>query len=338
MIVPATDDRISWRGMISFYAKGDYVFPFRGRETERVLYDPALAGKMEEPSGVRLCFNTDSRKVKLTVESTERMLASFDIVCDGEIAGSATAVEGVVTFDGLGANHKTVEIWLPSGSLVGIRSVRLDDHAVIEPVADSAPRWITYGSSITQCADASRPLRTWPALVARELGFNLTNLGYGGQCHLDPLVARIIRDRSADFISLCAGVNICGQASLNWRSYPANLNGFVQIIREKHPAAPIVIVSAIHAATDRHTHNSQDMSLQDYRNMTKDSVKNLRAAGDGAIAYIDGLELLGAQEEHLLQEDKLHPTDEGYAHIAARFIEKVRNAKLSIPSATPHAA
>jgi hypothetical protein len=55
--------------------------------------------------------------------------------------------------------------------------------------------------------------------VTRARGWDLTCLGYGGQRHLDPLIACTIRDRYADLISMCVGINIYGQGSLNVRTF-----------------------------------------------------------------------------------------------------------------------
>ena len=48
----------------------------------------------------------------------------------------------------------------------------------------------------------------------------------------------------------------------------------------------------------------------------------LRAHGDTNIHYVDGLEIFGPQDVHLLP-DNLHPNAEGYALMGKRFLEKV---------------
>ena len=61
-------------------------------------------------------------------------------------------------------------------------------------------------------------------VVARDQNFNLTCLGYGGQCHLDSMVARMIRDLPANFISMCLGINIQGASSLGPRAFVLRLS------------------------------------------------------------------------------------------------------------------
>ena len=94
-----------------------------------------------------------------------------------------------------------IELWLPQFGSFQLRNLEIDDGATLQPFADARPQWVTYGSSITQCRTAASPTQTWPAIVARQHGLNLTCLGYGGQCHLDAMVARMIRDLPADYIA-----------------------------------------------------------------------------------------------------------------------------------------
>ena len=71
-----------------------------------------------------------------------------------------------------------------------VRHLKLPDAGHLEGAADALPRWITYGSSITHCRTAASPAATWPALVARARGLKLTALGFRGQAHADPMIAR----------------------------------------------------------------------------------------------------------------------------------------------------
>jgi hypothetical protein len=139
---------------------------------------------------------------------------------------------------------KGLELWFPSNGVVELCAVRAD--APIEPAPETRPLWIHHGSSISQCDAASSPTRTWPAIAARLGGFDLLNLGFGGQCcHLDPFVARTIRDLPAAFISLKIGVNITQADSLKFRTFGPTLHGFLDTIRDGHPNTPILLVSPI---------------------------------------------------------------------------------------------
>src|SRR5439155_18025250 len=136
-----------------------------------------------------------------------------------------------------------------------LRSLELSDGASFDAQLDYRSRWITYGSSITQCRTAASPTQTWPAIVARKRDLNLTCLGYGGQCHLDPLIARTMRDLPADYLSMCVGINIYGAATLNQRTFRPGICAFVQIVREKHPRTPFVVMPPIYSPPREATPN-----------------------------------------------------------------------------------
>ena len=68
---------------------------------------------------------------------------------------------------------------------------------------------LAYGSSITQGAYALLGTETYPAIVARELGVDLRNLGFGGGATLEPELAEWIVSRSDwHFATLEMGVNL----------------------------------------------------------------------------------------------------------------------------------
>src|SRR5690606_3736570 len=107
------------------------------------------------------------------------------------------------------------EIYFPQNSRIEIGSIEIDEAASFSYSPDKKIRWITYGSSNTQCAGSASPAQTWPALVARHRNWDLTCLGYSGECHMESMVARMIRDMPAEVISLCLGINVYGSNSLS---------------------------------------------------------------------------------------------------------------------------
>jgi hypothetical protein len=116
------------------------------------------------------------------------------------------------------------EVWLPHRGQVRLGPLHLPDGAYVTP-PPTRPQWTTYGSSITQYTGADGPSETWPALVASANDWTLRCLGFARQCHLDPVVARLIRDTPADLISLCVGTNIHGASSFGARTLAPALAG-----------------------------------------------------------------------------------------------------------------
>jgi hypothetical protein len=221
------------------------------------------------------------------------------------------------------------ELWLGLYHSVAIRALGIEDGSFFAPAPDSRPRWTTYGSSITMCRTAASPAQVWPAIAARRSGFNLTSLGFGGQCHLDQMVGTVIRDLPAEIITLKLGINVYGNSSLNARSYPPAVIGLVRTIREAHPYTPIGVITSIIAPERERTPNTVGCTLENYREMTRDAVSRLQAVGDERLKLFEGTELFGeADAEHL--PDGVHPDAEGYRRIGERVAKTVLPALLAM--------
>ncbi len=226
------------------------------------------------PSGVRLRFATDSRRVGVgflatnmvapprarrpvvfNLETAERLeraasTAGNVIRISPEAPGGVELVRGeadTVVFDGLAPGVKTCEVWLPHNAFVELRTLVVEDGASIGPVpSDDRPRWVHYGSSISHCMEAEEPAMTWPAVAARGAGVALQNLGFGGQCHLDQFVARTIRDLDdVDVVTIKTGINIVNMDSMRERVFTPALHGFIDTIRERRPDVPLMVISPI---------------------------------------------------------------------------------------------
>ncbi|WP_291055637.1 GDSL-type esterase/lipase family protein [Herbiconiux sp.] len=259
--------------------------------------------------------------------------------------GRLERVEGTVSIAELSLGEPTgrprvVEIWLPQVSATEIRSVRAD--APLQPApARTRPRWTHYGSSISHSAEADGPTRTWTGLAALALDWDLTNLGFGGQAMIDPFVARVIRDRPSELITLKIGTNPVNADALRTRTFAPAVHGFLDTIREGQPETPLVVISPVtlpmHETTpgptvvgpDGHLTGTPDAGDRpgvltlSYVRPALERIVAERA--DPALYYLDGRCLLGPEDAHHLH-DRLHPDAEGYALMGRRFVEIARDA------------
>jgi hypothetical protein len=283
---------------------------------------------------VRVRFTTDSSAVGLTVTSAEETRV-FDLVADGVLlaTGQVPPGEEEVIFAGLEPGSKTLEIWLPQRQSVTLRALLVADDCHAAPADDPGPRWTAYGSSITHCGEAHSPARTWPATVARKDRLNLTCMGFGGECHLDPLIGLLIAGIPADVISLKVGINIHGASSLNSRSFAPALIGMVRAIRSKQPTVPIAVVSPIISPPRESEPNAVGMTLEMMREQLIDAVDRLTDAGDAHLVYVDGRELFGqAEVDAGLLPDELHPNGDGYEVMGETFSRVVIPRLLDRPA------
>ncbi|HBC88688.1 MAG TPA: GDSL family lipase [Lentisphaeria bacterium] len=314
-----------FEGAVSFEKAEGHIKPWRLPFRELALFpsnNNSLVGCAEMPAGVRIRFATAAPEVKLSflpVPKTADPLR-LDCVIDNDLIDTVALCEGQeeIAFKGLPGKDKTVEIWLSPLMGLSLKSLHTGSRIFLSP--DMRKKWTTYGSSITHCRGAHSPAQTWPAIAARAGNLNLTCLGFGGQCHMDPMVARLIRDLPADFISLKLGINIQGGATMSARTFKPMVIGMVKIIREKHPDVPIAIVSPIISPPRETKPNNAGMSLSFMREELQDAVKRLKECGDANIHYFNGLDLLGeADVSSCLQPDLVHPHGDGYRTIGERF-------------------
>ena len=122
----------------------------------------------------------------------------------------------------------------------------------------------------------------------------------------------------ADAIVLKLGINVHPDGQLKERAFLDSAHAMISIIREKHAATPILVVSPIYSPGREDQGSGGGLPLTRMRQLLVDVVAARLAAGDANIGYLDGLSLCGAADAHLLPDD-LHPNTEGYRLMGERF-------------------
>ena len=324
-----------FEGAISLEHGDGWLKPWRLPFDDLALFPTpgdSLVQRAENSSGVRLRFETSATELGLDFLPLGAVGAgqdahNLDVTIEGEILATAAAAPGAesATFSALPAGSKIVELWLPQDCGIALRGMSINDGAECWAVEDQRPKWVTYGSSLTHCVRANSTSRIWPGIVARACKLNLTSLGYGGNCCLEPMVGKMIRDLPADFISLKLGINCIGGA-LAPRTFPGAVMGLVQIIREKQPDTPIALVSPIGYPPHETTPNVLGNTIEQMRVDIQDVHKRLTERGDRNLYYFTGLDIFNLDEIAAYTQDQCHPNGDGIELMGKHFLETVMTA------------
>ena len=354
-------------GAMGFDYRPHGVGPRRLPDWTKPQLPAMLSVMVRMPSGVRLVFETDAQEIRLQALVTRFQRpgnANESVVFELEtMVGDRQKVEmhdgnkliiddnktngftlergqtGTVVFDNLPPGRKQLMLWLPHNAYVELVSLQATAATAFQAIRQEGRRWYHYGSSISHCMEAISPADIWPAVAARKGGAVLHNLGFGGQCHLDPFVARSLRDSDAEFISIKVGINIINMDSMRERIFLPLLHGFIDTIREVKKLTPILLVSPIFCPSAEtcpgptlaneegvfktfggNEHLRQGcLTLVRVRRLISEFVQ-LRQ--DENLAYLDGLALFSEDDAKDLPDD-LHPNPAGYIRMGTRFAEAV---------------
>ncbi|MGO4680181.1 SGNH/GDSL hydrolase family protein [Microbacterium sp. 2MCAF23] len=375
-------------GHLDLIETADGVRPVRIPVSQWSHFPPAgeiLRAMASNASGVRLRVHTEATRLTLGVRCTRIRIGEAERPGDvfvAQVEGTTVAVAqapdtqtmhispaadeatviahsetSTVELAPLPAGPKVVTVFLPQGMTVDLVDIVGDSPVLPAPPSDR-PVWLHHGSSISHCAEADLPTSVWPVFAAELTDLDVINLGFGGQCMLDPFVADAIAAAPADIISLKVGVNIVGARSMDQRTFAPALHGFIDRIRAGHPNTPIVLCSSIlwpgsdeipgpsdveffddggircFTAGDPADIGRGALTLAESRRHIEHVVEVRRQAGEN-ISYLDGLTLYGPADvdRHPLP-DSLHPDTALYEEIARRFAHRVFGQEGLHPRAT----
>ncbi|MSP79218.1 MAG: hypothetical protein EXR67_06700 [Dehalococcoidia bacterium] len=207
-------------------------------------------------------------------------------------------------------------VYLPFNAVVQVGGISADG---LQPIPETRRRLLAFGDSITHGFHATDPGATYPAIIARTLGLDHYNLGFGGCGRAEPVSAESLTDHAADVITLHFGTNVMPRPWYDQEAWNEAFRMFIKIVRVDHATTPILMVTPMYRTQNERLHelkpNRMGMTLPMLRAGTESVVKSLRAAGDTNLHLLHGTELIGSTNIDLL-DDGLHPTDEGMEQMA----------------------
>lgn len=205
-------------------------------------------------------------------------------------------------------------LFLPLYNGVKWLEIGVPEDAMIEflPVPQEKPI-VIYGTSITQGASASRPGMCWTAMLERELGHPVVNLGFSGSAKLEQGMFETLSQIDAKMFIIDAMPNNSSSKEIADKV----LTG-IRILRSRSKA-PILLME--------HTGYPGD-GMSESRAIYREADAQLREAYEVALQYAyKDIYYLTNEEMALGMDgtiDGTHPNDFGMRHEADAVIKKVR--------------
>lgn len=211
--------------------------------------------------------------------------------------------------------EKTCLVYLPLWDEVLSLELGIDGDSRIEAVPNPfRHRIVVLGSSITHGASAGRPGMTWTARLARRMGLDFLNLGYSGQCKLQPEFARMLAEMDADAFVFDAFSNPSA------REIEERLDAFVATVRKAHPSTPLIFIQTEVRETVNFNLRARKFE-SDKRAAAEAGIRRLMK-DDRNIYFIDSRGMIGT--DHLGTVDGSHPSDQGFMYMTRHLEPQLR--------------
>ena len=294
----------------------------------------------ENTAGGRVRFSTDSPYIALRAampglsQMTHMALtgsSGFDLYLDdaestvfvSSFRPTADAKTGFAAYIDIaptdlkhGMNTYTVNFPLYSGVnavQIGIeKGYHLGAGAEYRPIAPV----VYYGSSITQGGCASRPGTCYQGFLSRRYNIDYVNLGFSGNARGERAMAEYIASLHMSMF-VCDYDHNSSPEELEKNHYP-----FYQIIREKHPDLPYLMISKPDIV-------NFPKEAEKRRQIIRASYERAREAGDEKVYFLDGGQMFRSGTDAAdCTVDGCHPNDLGFYRMAqaiAPYIETIFN-------------
>lgn len=309
-----------WKDTESFYHR----LPARAKKTVRkIIWDLS-----KQTAGMYLKFSSDSKTIAAKWTLTNKELEMWHMPSTGvsgldlyiydrnkwrqigiskvlQFPGNQQILAGEISCNG---HQKNYILYLPLYNGIKSLKIGIDQSSQIskcKEIYSSLKPIVFYGTSITQGACASRPGMAFTNILQRKLNYPVINLGFSGNCKLEPELADLIGeiDSAAYVISPVPNVD---SNEINERFYP-----FILKLRQLRPISAIIICEC---ASYPQTIYSNSKNILADNNVLKKWYKKLLSLNFKNIYYVERNAVAARNGEDYV--DLLHPSDVGMIHIA----------------------
>lgn len=261
---------------------------------------------------MRLRFRSDTSWIKACFRygGQARPIFAADIFVDGRPAetfgpDAPTREWSGEIFRAEVRTRREFDLWLPHVVETWVEFLEMEDGAEIEPVPAGSTTWVAAGDSITQGMAASIPSRTFSAVAARSLKFNLHNTGVGGATmeQVAGMGASLI---PCSFATVAFGVNDWAHSKPGEQFEQDTVGLLSELLRGKSNL-PVGLLTPL-PVLERDDLASSTLRIEDFR-------QALRRVGERfeTVTVIEGPSLVPAIADYFV--DGVHPNDRGMAEM-----------------------
>jgi hypothetical protein len=216
---------------------------------------------------------------------------------------------------------KEFMIYLPLYDGVEQVSVEVDSAAIITPGNIDLPsdkgRIVTYGTSIMQGGCASRTGMAAPAIIQRETGRQVVNMGFSGEGKMDLVMARALAEIPNVSLYVIDPVPNCTDQMCDSLTVP-----FISRLRQLAPGIPIIMVEGpIYPYARYDSYYGEYLPRKNA--IFRRGYEALRAAGITDLYYLEATEINGPDYQGTV--DGIHLTDLGFRNYADRILPLIRS-------------
>ena len=178
---------------------------------------------------------------------------------------------------------------------------------------------VVYGTSIQQGGCASRPGMCHTNIMSRLLDRPFLNFGFSGSGRCEAEMAQILAEIEdpAMYVIDC-------DANTGPEKLRERLPVFVDILREKHPETPILLVSQTLFAAEMLGSQEYTGRRLAFTTIHRGELARRRQMGDNNIFFLDGTTLYGPDPSECTV-DGAHATDLGFYNIAHRMAPEIEH-------------
>lgn len=322
-------------GAVRMTQSEDGIRFYRFTQEQHDLYSQNQIGlfeKSQATTGVKLCFQTDSKQLyfkALFENAYSRTYFSVDVFVDDTLVGCLDNYSdqtlpkdysninfpvGVFskTF-ALGDGVKTVTVHLPWNKKVALQELSLDDGASVVPIKPEK-KLLAFGDSITQGFDSLRPSRRYIARLAQALGAEEFNKAVGAE-HYYPALAATKESFSPDYITVAYGTN-------DWSSstpevFHSKVKKFYSNLAATYPGVKTFAISPIWRP------DWENVNAFSAFSDIKEGIREATAEMDN-VTVISGFDLVPHDTDYY-GDGRLHPNAEGFDHYFDNLWNIIKN-------------